>query len=193
MIKSPLKIAQEILQLDSTEYYGDDSPVLIILSEAVVKLTGENEKIPAAHQKCRELQKDKEDIERDLAIAKEALRQAERLFNDCMRYAQFFSKAKRLEISTMKFKVGQRIAVYDMGKRYVCTIKIINDSQTVTANYENNKPFTCLVHVKQCRLLKKKERRRIWVDMPSLYRSGDRHIVYYEEQGGCVEFVEVKK
>lgn len=58
------------------------------------------------------------------------------------------------------FKVGDKVAIYDGGMRIVGTISRINNSDTVMLELYSSKEH---FHWKQCRRLKKKERRVVWV------------------------------
>lgn len=104
-----------------------------------------------------------------------------------------------------KFKVGDRVAVYnsdlDMPMRIITTL-IILDQETGRFQIQYNKNYYW-VHPNQCRRLKKKERRRIWIyptivdeilsDHPK--ESGYRTMVFNapREDVGLIEFIEVRK
>jgi hypothetical protein len=103
-----------------------------------------------------------------------------------------------------KFKVGDKIAVYTDHKRSVGIIEAVPPIQglskdqlyvriAIPAGHAHLTPNT-----KQCRLLKKKERRRVWVD-PEYLRSdgffacdGDLP-VRTTERADWIEFLEVVK
>jgi hypothetical protein len=57
----------------------------------------------------------------------------------------------------MKFKVGDRVAVYLCCRRAEDTVNEICDNGIL------NLKINGVIHHKQCRLLKKKERRRVWL------------------------------
>lgn len=60
----------------------------------------------------------------------------------------------------MKFKIGDRVAVYEAdGRRsgYINKIYDTGNLEVITVD------FAGAYHPKQCRLLKKKERRRVWI------------------------------
>lgn len=95
-----------------------------------------------------------------------------------------------------KFSVGDRVAVYNHRGRILGRIdSITNGFLDVSAG--SGHAFS--PHPKQCRLLKKKERRRIWVSPeyfgsgPYFHRSGDGLPVRTSEDKAWIEFVEVKK
>lgn len=102
-----------------------------------------------------------------------------------------------------KFKVGDRVAVYgnirNSSGYYVrgayASVHAITAADEIEIIPDDNsypeRRFT--VHPKQCRRLVKKERRRVWVSLGSLYRSGDSMPVFFEQQAGCREFIEVRK
>jgi hypothetical protein len=107
-----------------------------------------------------------------------------------------------------KFKVGDRVAVYDGGHRYEGNI--LEFSQVIGAS----SPYDCVVirrvangktmsvHPKQCRRLGKKERRRVWMpqlnvdDMFKYPEYKDYTAILYKEKRegqSLVEFIEVRK
>lgn len=107
----------------------------------------------------------------------------------------------------MKFKVGDRVAVYGSsrgdalfseGARAV--IVAGPDSESfLEIQFEAGAREKGLVHPKQCRRLVKKERRCIWVDEPNLRdlaktKGGQREVfISTRPMPRAVEFVEVKK
>jgi hypothetical protein len=104
----------------------------------------------------------------------------------------------------MKFSVGQRVAVYgfdatgfemrrSFGVIVKCETDYFPDSIGVLLDSEKR---AVRVSPKQCRLLKKKERRRIWI----VFGTNGRPVDYYVEKRpnplpglDVVEFFEVKK
>lgn len=106
----------------------------------------------------------------------------------------------------MKYKVGDRVAVYGTvpcelnkysnaykrGAKATVTNVHADDEIEVETIYGKT-----VCHPKQCRRLKKKERRRVWVFPPHL-ESDSPHMVaangpVYSDEGAWIEFVEVKK
>lgn len=96
----------------------------------------------------------------------------------------------------MKFKVGDRVAFYTAEGRG--TGKIVMDDGDGTIGILSDKRDSARVHPKQCRLLKKKERRRMWISKKILeellkdnktpiYDSKPEYFHLYSE------FIEVKK
>lgn len=98
----------------------------------------------------------------------------------------------------MKFKVGERVAVYESHLRRTGTVEENPNtgpawSGTVWINFGSGHKEHA--HHKQCRLLKKKERRRIWIlaaNSPANMCPGQ---IQVYDCPGCdrVEFIEVKK
>lgn len=96
------------------------------------------------------------------------------------------------------FKVGQRVAVYNFGIRYVGTIFDVFKDGIDVAEDPDNKGMR--VHPKQLRRLVKKERRRVWIPETSLPhdmigKCEDAAWVSADDRSkdGWVEFIEVKK
>jgi hypothetical protein len=70
-------------------------------------------------------------------------------------------------MSESKFKVGDRVAVYSGGERYLgritSTSKASSGVYAVEAYPPNGSNFYIEAHWKQIRRLKKRERRRVWL------------------------------
>lgn len=98
----------------------------------------------------------------------------------------------------MKFKVGDRVAVYGP-ERDVGTISEVNGRGFVRMDPDDNNFDTNWFHPKQCRRLVKKERRRVWVVFAEHISQRDMliadplHIWEPGERQRAVEFIEVKK
>lgn len=98
----------------------------------------------------------------------------------------------------MKFKVGDRVAVYGsmLDQHQKCYYLrgnkgVIIDSHFAPDEYsfkadEDGWEYT--VHPKQCRLLKKKVRRRLWLDPSSVER-----LMKAPKHSHSIEFIEVKE
>lgn len=103
----------------------------------------------------------------------------------------------------MKFEVGQRVAVYENGKRIICRVFATEPELKVTPTDLPLLPFghgcgSFPVHPKQCRLLKKKKRKRIWIHMDAYFKASamSRDIIGFsieELHDTDTEFIEVKK
>ena len=94
-----------------------------------------------------------------------------------------------------KFKVGDRVAFYDGIARNTGTVDEIDS--TVDAIRVDD----VWLHAKQCRRLKKKERRRVWLNpefVPSAYQPktravGTKLVISVTPVPEFIEFVEVKR
>lgn len=98
----------------------------------------------------------------------------------------------------MKFKVGDRVAVYHSDKRHTGTVRYFERGlMRIALRKLHNGNDTLLVHPKQCRLLKKKEVRRIWVCEDYLSHDLLKPVNYLpvlrEPFRHYSEFIEVKK
>ncbi len=91
-MKSALEIATQTIKSGAHAFVEPNGAEehLLILAEAVVKLTEENEIIThrmneaeSRHQRYWEMQKDKEDIQRDRARLTEGIKEAERFAIHC--------------------------------------------------------------------------------------------------------------
>ena len=108
----------------------------------------------------------------------------------------------------MRFKVGDRVrvfggSIYALEGRapsetgYKGTVKYIQDGWlSVELDNPNKSNDQYLFHPKQCRKLKKKARRRIWLPSSHLERVLDAGCglidIYNKAYESCTEFVEVK-
>lgn len=103
----------------------------------------------------------------------------------------------------MKFKVGDRVAVYgavwchqDAEHKIYRGLKMeiskIIDENRITLYFGDEK---YCAHPKQCRRLVKKEKRRVWVKVPTDFHPQHRTngMVSVDPVDGWDEFVEVKK
>lgn len=104
-----------------------------------------------------------------------------------------------------KFNVGDRVAVYDGKRRVGYVLSTDVDTRKYTgpievSNVRNGKgdewAWTNYVHPKQCRRLKKKARRRVWLhptkdgyNFPETVHFG----LDVRHCGNCVEFIEVRR
>lgn len=98
-----------------------------------------------------------------------------------------------------KFKVGDRVAVYETGRRKTGIIKEVDESviaQSIFVNLDED-PDECSgiwFHPKQCRRLRFREKRRFWINPQSpLLKFGFTNTFSVVKQEGWIEFVEVKK
>lgn len=106
------------------------------------------------------------------------------------------------------FVIGDRVAVYSQGEligpgyargqKHKATIKEIKDTESLILRFDRAEADSpCFWHPKQCRLLKKKERRRIWVSEFDLVGIIGSRRAYYDPpitpDVKWIEFVEVKK
>lgn len=104
----------------------------------------------------------------------------------------------------MKFEKGMRVAVYREGKRLKGVIESFINSYQFFVRCDDN--WAIIAHTKQCRLLKKKPRRRVWVEFD--YNTNEPRAVaesyekletswekYRQDVGGRYirEFIEVRK
>ncbi len=98
-----------------------------------------------------------------------------------------------------KFEVGDRIAIYEELERWKATIIKINELGHLYVLYLfEGEEVRDYFHPKQCRKIKKKERRRVWVDKIDYSAneiSTHRPIRFDNpfDSINWVEFVEVKK
>lgn len=100
-----------------------------------------------------------------------------------------------------KFKVGTRVSMYHGEERETGTIKQINENGSLYIQVDGQDPRDeSLYHQKQCRLLKKKERRRFWINTCSLkyinHRAFNSKLAaddFAEDRLDCIEVIEVRK
>lgn len=64
----------------------------------------------------------------------------------------------------MKFKVGERVAVYLWDGRFTAVIEHLNDNGSLDVKFDNLESRNH-VHPKQCRRLVKKPKKKIWIDL----------------------------
>lgn len=99
----------------------------------------------------------------------------------------------------MKFKVGDRVAVYNWKGRQtgkICVVEATGEEFCIGLDKLHEGHDSIQAHPKQCRRLVKKERRRVWVDFDQLIRlhCGVCFAAYDKNQANTlVEFVEVKR
>lgn len=109
-------------------------------------------------------------------------------------------------MKTNQFNVGDRISVsgvvisfrdgmsfLECDGAYFLVDRVFDKNHLIVKNKHTSELFRA--HYKQCRRIKKKERRRIWVkyDFP-LIRNGSCIIAYHSEPpDGYIEFIEVRK
>lgn len=108
-------------------------------------------------------------------------------------------------MSTRSLKVGDRVAVYGWVQMYhqpykprsggMATVTWVGDGESVHVRFDNNAETDYQVHPKQCRRLKKRERRRVYF---ALELSGDGYsngteIFKSLKPGERVDFIEVRK
>lgn len=97
-----------------------------------------------------------------------------------------------------KFKVGDKVVVYD-SRRLIgkVTSRVEQNGMPgtlfVEGTYINGQPFQLTPHHKQCRLLKKKERRRVWIYWDDINTGRPHTLLSDTNIPNYVEFVEVKK
>lgn len=98
----------------------------------------------------------------------------------------------------MKFIVGDRVAFYDLAKRHTGKV-VANSTEKEVRVAVDGTGCDCLLAPQQCRLLKKKQRRRIWVnpenyDIKLQLTNRQAYLRFPGEQtNSWIEFVEVKK
>lgn len=96
------------------------------------------------------------------------------------------------------FAVGDRVKVYGHYEYGVMHSDVTGTVETGTYEgrafmYVRLKDDTIIhPHPNQCRRLKKRERRKVWISIGSLYRGGESMPVFFEPTPGCREFVEVR-
>lgn len=100
----------------------------------------------------------------------------------------------------MKFKVGDRVAVYFNGTRLTGSVVGYNNEEDSLAVLKSTATDydTVSAHPKQCRLLKKKERRRIWIHRDAYFKAQaiSREMIGFSREmlhDTDIEFIEVKK
>lgn len=81
----------------------------------------------------------------------------------------------------MKFKIGDTIAAYNNGTRWVREVLEVRD-ELIICNADSQ------YHPKQCRILKKKERRRVWIGDGEVC-----HRAHPHQERTCLEFIEVRR
>ena len=100
--------------------------------------------------------------------------------------------------SRKPFEVGERVAVYDSGRRIVATVIGNQDPRLIVR--AGTGPFP--VWPQQCRRLKKRERRRVVLNIREYdkeirgvkWADDDRwHLGLYYSDNPCIEFIEVRR
>lgn len=96
-----------------------------------------------------------------------------------------------------KFKIGDRVAAYNCTQRYEAVVRDIDDRHSPVLLVIETDDDTLSVHPKQCRLLKKKEGRRLYAQYnyltKELVSADPLPPQYMINTNELVEFVEVRK
>ena len=103
----------------------------------------------------------------------------------------------------MKFKVGDRVAVYEQGRRYVGEVEGWTQKMVhvrVEEQITETRDSLFYYHEKQLRRLKpkvKREPRRVWVTIRKsdgfIFTAYDHFRTAIDKDNECIEFIEVLK